>query len=227
VPAGDLAATEPTTDAATTGTDTALDPNATPELDPVTGQPIEGGAGGLTGPGWVIEIRGYHLHNALREQNITVPYEGENFIINTFFKELETGTVELPDGPNGELVKVKISDLGIKFPVVVTSEQIKPVTYLPEATDMSDPNGMAATPTYDRGGSYDRGEAGAGTAAPGEKEPELWKLRQYDFIIQFCWQPQPRGKRLEKDNAEQQSPEGEVPSTAAVEGTTAPTGDSS
>jgi type IV pilus assembly protein PilM len=224
-PAGDLAAAQPATDATAieTGSDTTIDPNATPAIDPETGQPIEEGAGGLTGPGWVIEIRGYHLHNTLRgDQNITVPYEGENFIINTFFKNLETGTVQLPDGPNGELIDVPIKDLGIKYPVIVTSEQIKPVTYFPEATDMSADGGVPAmTPTYDRG------ETAVGPAAPGEEEPELWKLRQYDFIIQFCWQPQPRGKRLEKEKAEDEQPEGEAASTAATDGDAAPTGDNS
>ncbi len=167
---------------------TALDPNAIPEIDPLTGQPIEGSASGLTGPGWVIQIRGYHLHNTLREEKITVPYEGEDFILNTFFKNLETGTVQLPDGPNGTLIDVPISDLGIKYPVIVTTEEIKPVTYFPEATDVSATGGM---PTG--AGTYGRGEEAIGPGAPGEKEPELWKLRQYDFIIQFCWQPQPRG----------------------------------
>jgi type IV pilus assembly protein PilM len=221
-PAGDLAATEPGSDdaAMATGADPALDPNATPEIDPLTGQPIEGSASGLTGPGWVIQIRGYHLHNTLREEKITVPYEGEDFILNTFFKNLETGTVQLPDGPNGELIDVPISDLGIKYPVIVTTEEIKPVTYFPEATDMS------ATGTMPTGaGAYGRGEEAVGPGAPGEKEPELWKLRQYDFIIQFCWQPQPRGARLDKKKmAQEQPPDGEAPSTAAIEGDT---GDSS
>jgi type IV pilus assembly protein PilM len=222
VPAADVAAGQPSTDAAatTTGTDTTADPNAAPAVDPVTGQPIEGSAAGLTGPGWVIEIRGYHLHNSLRDKNITVPYEGEDFILNTFFKNLETGTVQLPDGPNGELIDVPISELGIKYPVIVTSEEIKPVDYYPEATDMSNPGVIPTAPVRD-----ERGESGIGQAPAGEKIPELWKLRQYDFIIQFCWQPQPRGTRLDKQKmAQQEQPEGEAPSTAAIEGDT---GDSS
>jgi type IV pilus assembly protein PilM len=214
-PASDGAATQATTDVATTttGADTATDPNATAAIDPLTGQPVAGAAGGLTGPGWVIEIRGYHLHNTLREQKITVQYEGEDFILNTFFKNLETGTVKLPDGPNGKLIDVPISDLGIKYPVIVTTEEIKPVTYFPEATDMSDGGAMPAAPVMP-----DRGEPGIGPGATAEKEPELWKLRQYDFIIQFCWQPQPRGTRLDKKKmAQQEQPEGEAPSTAAIE----------
>jgi type IV pilus assembly protein PilM len=198
------------------------DPNATPTIDPVTGEPIDGSATtGLTGPGWIIEIRGYHLHNSLREQNISVPDEGQQFILNTFFKELETGTVKLPDGPNGELIDVPISDLGIKFPVVVTTEQIVPVTYFAEAVDpnMVGVGGMPATSS-----EYPRGESAAlGATANAPEEPKTWDLRRYNFIIQICWQPQPRGKRLAKQNGEQQ---GEAAGTAAVEGDTAATGDS-
>lgn len=246
-PPTDVAATSPTTDpdatattdrnAGATMTDPtaavpSADPNAMAAVDPLTGQPIEGTAtSGLTGPGWVIEIRGYHLHNSVRDEKITVPEEGEEFILNTFFKNLETGTVMLPDGPNREPIEVKISDLGIKYPVVVTTEQIKRVDYFPEASDLTASGGMPMAST----GYDERGGAGA-VAANGPQEPKIWKLRRYDFIIQFCWQPQPRGERLEKmakgEQQEGEQPQGEtaadeVPSTAAVDGDTAQTGDSS
>jgi type IV pilus assembly protein PilM len=222
-PAADSTAAAPTSDpAATTAVDPMADPSATAEIDPATGEPIDGSAAaGLTGPAWVIEIRGFHLHNSLREgeQKVTVEEEGEEFILNTFFQKLETGSVKLPDGPNGELVDVPIADLGIKFPVVVTSEQIIPVTYYAEA---GDPNTMGGMPAA--ANPYGRGESEGGRAATTVEEPKVWNLRRYNFIIQFCWQPQPRGKRLEKQMAQQQ---GEAASTAAVEGDAAPTGDSS
>jgi type IV pilus assembly protein PilM len=224
-PAAEPNATSPTADSTAAAppadamTDPNADPNATPTIDPVTGEPIDGSATtGLTGAGWVIEIRGYHLHNSLREQKISVPEEGQQFILNTFFKNLETGTVKLPDGPNGELIDVPISDLGIKFPVVVTTEQIVPVTYFAEAVDPNMVGGMPATSS-----EYDRGATAPGAAANAQEEPKTWELRRYNFIIQFCWQPQPRGKRLEKQMAQQQ---GEATGTAAVEGDAATTGDS-
>ena len=67
------------------------------------------------GPGWVIQLKGYHFHNTYPgkpELNFTND-EGKEFIENTFFKALEEGTVQLPDGPNGELVEVPIAKLGI------------------------------------------------------------------------------------------------------------------
>jgi hypothetical protein len=116
-------------------------------------------------------------------------------------------------------VPVKISDLGIKYPVVVTTEEIKPVTYWAEAID---PTAAGGIPT-DMSMIGARNGEGTGAAAAKVEEPKIWKLRQYDFIIQFCWQPEPRGKRLDK-TAKQP---GDAPSTAAVEGDTGQTGDSS
>jgi type IV pilus assembly protein PilM len=218
-------AAEATTADSSAAVDSTADPNASPALDSTTGLPIEGDAtAGLTGEGWVIEIRGYHLHNSLRDQKITVPDEGEEFILNTFFKNLETGTVQLPDGPDGDLVPVKISELGIKYPVVVTTEEIKPVTYLAEAIDPTAAGGMPTPPPM----SDDAGERGVGAAANAVQQPKLWKLRQYDFVIQFCWQPQPRAKRLENKRLEKMAEQpGEVPSTAAVDADATQTRDSS
>jgi hypothetical protein len=53
--------------------------------------------------------------------------------------------------------------------------------------------------------------------------PKTWKLRQYDFRIQFCWQPLPRGKRQEKMAQKQEQP----PQTAAAGDEATGTDDSS
>jgi hypothetical protein len=193
---------DPTMDA--TGEDMmSADPTAAP---PATGQ---------SGQGWVIQLRGYHLHNSLPDQKVEVDAEAQQFIINTFFKNLETGTVKLPDGENGELVDVPIADLGIRYPVVVTQEKTKSVQYVPEPGDLG-PGGMPAAPMMERGRL-------PGANIAGEPGQEIWKLRQYDFFIQFAWQRQPRGQRIEK-----MAQQGEAaPSTAAAAGESALTGDSS
>ena len=80
-------------------------------------------------PGWMIQLDGYHFHNT--DQH----HEGTRFIVETFFKELESGSVKLPDGPDGELIDVPIKDLGIHHPVVITELKIATVPYFPEATD--------------------------------------------------------------------------------------------
>jgi hypothetical protein len=77
---------------------------------------------------------------------------------------------------------------------------------------------------YGRGGGDERGVLGATGAVPGMEEPKTWKLGRYDFVVQFCWQPQPRGARLKKLAGGETS---ETPSTAAVDTQAADTGDSS
>jgi type IV pilus assembly protein PilM len=221
----------PVADAAAT-TDPAVDPAAAGAIDPITGLPVEGAAagGGLTGEGWIIEIRGYHFHNSLDEPKVDLrSNEGTQFVRNTFIKNLENGTVKLPDGPNGELVDVPISDLGIKFPVILTSSNIKKEIYLPEAVDESGDASMPTMPSagYGRRGGEESGMLGAAGTATGEEEPKTWTLRRYDFLIQFCWQPTPRGDRLNKLAGEGETESAESPSTAAVDTDAAGTGDSS
>jgi type IV pilus assembly protein PilM len=204
--------------AATPPVDPLMDPAA--EMDPMSADPTAAPpATGQSGPGWVIQLRGYHLHNSLPDKKVDlVGDEAEQFIINSFFKNLQTGTVKLPDGPNGELVDVPIADLGIRHPVVVTEEKTKAVQYLAEATD-EDPGSM----TYSPSPMMEGRPALPGTNPAEPEQPKYWDLRRYDFIIQFAWQPQPRGQRLEKMAREGKA----APSTAAAAGEAALPGDSS
>lgn len=202
------------------------DASATPATD-ATGAPVDGAAASANA-GWVIELKGYHLHNSLFDGGklkLDVGVEGERFVTETLLKSLEEGKVMLPDGPNGEPIEVPIAELGIKNPVVVTSERVKPVTYLAEAVDSATPGALPSM-------SMEGGAAIGTTGVPGELGPKTFKLRQYDFIVQFSWQPEPRGKRLEKmaqkkNAAPAATPEGAEPSTAATTTEPAATGPSS
>jgi type IV pilus assembly protein PilM len=233
---GDAAATTPPAEGQAATTPPAEAP-VTPDASSTAGTPTDSTAtdstgapaeGAPTNGGWVIEIKGYHLHNNLPEKNELVGEEGETFLTNTFLKNLEHGTVKLPDGPNGELIEVPIADLGIKDPVVMTNLRIQPVTYLAEPVDATNPGGVG-------GGGFTGGRMGAEggalpgpTGVPGEVIPKTFKLRQYDFVVQFCWKPEPRGKRLEKmaQKNKPAAPAGETP-TAAVETPPPTTGPSS
>jgi type IV pilus assembly protein PilM len=147
-----------------------------------------GAAEGPSGPGWVIQLNGYHFHNS------DLYNEGQPFLQNTFIKQLEEGSVQLPDGPNGELVNVLIADLGISHPVVVTQNKIYDVQYDPEAIGEQGPGqrqvlGMPRS----RPGDQDDEEV---------KEPVRWKLREYDFVIQFAWSQKSRSIRQGERNSE-------------------------
>ena len=111
-------------------------------------------------------------------------------------RELLRCKIKLPDGPNGEMVEVPIKDLGISYPVVITQNRIHDnVTYYPDAVD-TDMQGQAGRGAMSRG--EERGPRGAATAGDQTPEVKSWKLRRYDFVIQFCWQPKTRTQRHEK-----------------------------
>ena len=186
----------------------------TPQAGDATATGGEGEAW-RTQPGWVIQLDGHHFHNGDPNN------EGAQFIINTFFKNLEEGTVALPDGPEGALVDVPIADLGIHHPVLITQFRIEERTYDPEATDAAAGQGYESM----RGMSMERTPAVGEDGLPlAEAEgPKQWKLRQYDFRIQFAWQPVPRGKRLEKKAQES----AELAETAGGEDVAATTDSSS
>jgi hypothetical protein len=113
--------------------------------------------------------------------------------------------------------------------VILTFEKIKKEIYVPEAVEESADGSMPTMPTSGygdygrRSGSDERSMPGPTGVGPGEEEVKTWTLRRYDFLVQFCWQPQPRGDRLEKLAGERE----EAPSTAAVDTEAADTGDSS
>ena len=81
--------------------------------------PAEGAAAaGLAAGGWVIELRGYHLHNNRfpTSEKSTSATKVRSLSKNTLLKNLETGKVKLPDGPGGKLIEVSIAELGIRYP---------------------------------------------------------------------------------------------------------------
>jgi type IV pilus assembly protein PilM len=199
-PAADgAAAPAPAADAATAGNPAApapADAVAANGAPPAASDAAAGGqaaAPALTGPGWIIELKGYHFHNS------DVYDEGLPYIQHTLIHELEEGKLKLPDGANGEMVDVPIKDLGISYPVVITQNRIRDVTYFPDAVDANAPAQMGRTAMVSREDRAPR----AGVAAGGDQpaEPKCWKLRRYDFVIQFCWQPKTRTQRREKPAA--------------------------
>jgi type IV pilus assembly protein PilM len=186
-PAADAAAAaNPSADAAAAG----AAPGAAPAGGdaPAGGQP---GAAALTGPGWIIELKGYHFHN------FDVYDEGLLFLQHTVIHDLEEGKIQLPDGPNGEMIEVPLKELGISYPVVITQNRIRDVTYYPEAVD-ADAN-QAGRAAMSRG--EERGPRGAAAGGNQAADVKSWKLRGYDFVIQFAWQPKTRTQRREKPAA--------------------------
>ncbi len=182
---GEISAVDPAIDPAAGG-----DPNMMADGSGMAG---EGGeVAGAAGPGWIIQLKGYHFHNTYlgKPELDFTNNEGKEFIENTFVKSIEEGSVELPDGPDGTKIEVPISKLGLLFPVVTTENPIVNVTYYPEAV------GSESGAQRMGGGPVERGVGRLhGAAEPAG--PQKWKLRRYDFTIQMLWKPTPRSARQE------------------------------
>lgn len=190
-------------DSAAGASDTAADPTAVVDpmaaaaTDPMAGADAAAGGEGLTGPGFVIQLTGYHYHNA-DQTNQT-----RKFVIDSLVKALADGTVELPDGYDeekkeltGELLEVKFQDMGISRPWLVTGKPLRRETIDPDAALMGD----GATPMA---------VGGFSSIAPVEAAPlgedgtptgpvsRAFEVQRYDFVVQFCWQPKTRAQRRE------------------------------
>jgi type IV pilus assembly protein PilM len=130
---------------------------------------------GPTGPGWVVELRGYHFHNEPRHK----PLEGAQFLRSTLVKNLMGGDVKVTVSAGPAAGKqVSVSELGMGFPIIIASSPIKAVK-IPLA-QLSEGSGRPAA------------------AMPVEslepQEPQELSLKRYDFVLQFCWQPRPAGQ---------------------------------
>ena len=128
-------------------------------------------AAGPTGPGWVVQLTGYHYHNEDHHK----PDEAAQFVRSTIVKGLlgEGDEVVVSAGPMaGETVPVK--ELGIGYPVIVASSPVR-TTRVPK-------EGAAAP-----GGP----QAPRPDLFPGAAQPEDLELtlKRFDFTLQFCWQP--------------------------------------
>jgi type IV pilus assembly protein PilM len=152
----------------------------------------------LSGPGFVIQLTGYHYHNK-DQTNQTM-----RFLKDTLFKNLEEGTVMLPDGYDlennkvtGELIEVPIKDLGISRVWLVDDKALQP--------EIIDPNAHLAA----EGGSQTSFAQALGTeeqtpggeafdpTAPVDPNAGMIQVSRYDFLVQFCWQPKTRSQRRE------------------------------
>ena len=195
--------------------------DATEELDSVDegesagigeeGEEGDGAPGDLNGAGWVVQLTGYHYHNH-DKRNQTV-----RFVNNTLIKNLEEGFVELPDGPNGELIKVSFADLGISHPWLVKGNQTRD-----EMIDLEAGLGPQSSSGGGFEGEYGGFGGGGGLGRPPgsaevEEESSIITLRRYEFIVQFCWKETPRSKRKEIAETRRQA-EAARADAAALEG---------
>jgi type IV pilus assembly protein PilM len=160
--AADPAATDPSVDPAATG---GAAPAAAPAEPP-------------SGPGWVVQLIGYHYHNNQLET------QGSAFVRDTLIKNLREKKVMLP-GKDGQPTEVAMRDLGISHPVIVSEIR------MPQPVSVEDPN---AVPQPDANGNI--------------VKPPPQQLKRFDFVLQFAWRPTPLSERIKKEEERKQQQNG-------------------
>jgi type IV pilus assembly protein PilM len=136
--------------------------------------PAGSGGGGPQGPGWVVQLRGFHFHNSDR---YPPDDQGAAFVRKTFINNLRTRSVELPLGDKEGNETINVKDLGISFPVLKDPGQIKRVT-------LTNPNAA------DERGN-DHGAA-----------PKTVEAQKFDFTVEFAWKPTRASERHQKQQAQ-------------------------
>jgi len=138
---------------------------------------------GPTGPGWIVRLSGHHYHN-LRTAGKN---QGAQFVRNTLIKNLHNTKVVLPGSDRERVASVGTVELGMSCPVLIDPQKVRQV-------DVINPNVDVAGRRSGTGGTT--GEAMGTTArrhtttadTDGDSEATV-KLRQFDFVVHFCWQP--------------------------------------
>lgn len=125
----------------------------------------------VKGPGWVIEIKGFHFHN--NEEDLNSRNHEREYLKKTLIKNLQ-GQVELPDGT------FTMEDFGIHLPTLVNQIKAREVSVGLNA-DSAKPS--AGGRQQDAASSSDDGEG--------------QQANRYDFWVQFAWTPRTPDERKE------------------------------
>jgi type IV pilus assembly protein PilM len=136
--------------------------------------PVEGGP---TGPGWVIQLTGYHYHNFTEAQRV----QGAQYVRDTLIEKLRNGRIALPrvDADGKELVSM--AELGVSFPAL-----LNPGTAQKVIVDLNPAGGEV--PSDGRGMMRPRpGRPGQQNGDDGEDNTV--ELQRFDFTVHFCWKP--------------------------------------
>ncbi len=139
---------------------------------------------GPTGPGWIIEMKGYHYHNGPASQN-KVNW-GASYIRRTLLKNLRQGSIMLPND-NGVQTEFEFKELGIGYPIL---------TEYHNELSFKIPN-----PNHPDNMDKNRGARGARGDRDDEKkvtEPLMFPAPRTTFTVQFVWREKPMTPRMEE-----------------------------
>ncbi len=218
---------------------TAAAPAATGAPAATSGTPGTGAAAtaggevqGPEGPGWVVEIKGYHFFND------DLATWGGTHVRNTLLKNLREKTIELPAGPGKPPEKFTMGELGIGFAILAVETRIQDVriqnpyyegpqggTLGYPVPGMSGPSAAMDTslaPPMSEPGRTTGSGAAEGTAKKSAEDlsnPREFLVPKYTFVVQFSWREVTLSERLQKRRPATQ--DATAPANSVV---TAPTG---
>jgi len=159
------------------------DPDASDLAEPVddyaTDPALAADDPGPTGPGMVIELRGYHYHNE-DQRNF-----GETYLRRTLIDGLLNGTVDLP-----VTGVTTMKELGIGYPVVIEARRLRTV-------ELVNPN-LVDEEVLAEGSDDEEGDEVEAIDPEAKVE-----VKRFDFVVQFAWQPKTHSER-EQMRAEQE-----------------------
>ena len=171
---------------------------------------------GLTGPGWIVEIKGHHYHNSL-QSSVNLD-SGKAFLLRTIINKLDNGELRLPASESGGGGNFDYEDFGIYLPTIVYRNDIpRPETIVIDAVD--NPNALldkdsGAKKNDDKSNSSNNPVTPPNTEdkkdadVKQDRNNNVFMANRYDFVIQFAWVPRTakerikaRNERLAKENA--------------------------
>lgn len=144
----------------------------------------------ISGPGWVIELKGYHFFNS-EKQRLESLHEMafvREYVLDAFVHQ----TVKLPN-KDGVMEEYKFEDIGLYYPTMVSSKtgandvQIKNPKFGLKGMERTEEQ---ATPPAAGDGSQDgTGEGGEEATSETSEIPEYFTVKRFDFTIQMACKP--------------------------------------
>lgn len=179
-------------------------PGAAPAAAPVAGgaapaagpsAAAPGGAApadeGPKGPGWIIQLTGYHDHNS---DKAGANY-GAQYVRNTLLTQLYYGKVFLPSDEPGKREWVSNRELGISYPVLLAPEKVMPVKVKSPLIEKAEGAEGMPRPKVRRQ---------PGMMGDNPEEENTIVVQRFNFVVQFCWQPVPPSERRKLKQQQQQ-----------------------
>jgi len=134
---------------------------------------------GPAGPGWIVELRGYHFHNTPGKLDT-----GAQYVKDTLIKNLKAGTITLPAAEGGKPVTIDLKKLGVSHPVLLPP--LGKNEFSIDPFKLEKPQDQA--PPVAAGNNAPAGALAVNGAAPVAKpDGDFEMVPRFDFLVHLFW----------------------------------------